>query len=290
MHADPHSAPSSVCAELSESAHRTERFVRLSQKPVLTSLLLVEERLLEAHYFAQTLRRALPHQLPYHLNAFLSAARAVTWMLQKEMSEVPGFEEWYAARQAEMGNDKAARFFLLQRNFSQKEGRVRTSGYRGPKPRSGWSYRFIDGRHKVPADLVGRDLAECCAEHPAKLARLILQFADDFPYHSCPQRALTVEGVEALGLNLRDVFISTGLPGNVFDAAPNDKEVQLGGMRTLVDAVDFKAIEKLTKTKKRRMPTSIDAHLKHALMVADGSHGSRAAIIAAALLITRKGH
>jgi hypothetical protein len=91
----------------------------------LTSLLRVEERLMEAEYFAQRMRD-LPDStvLGYELNAFLSAARSVTFLLQKEFAAVDGFETWWSVDRATLGGDPAARFFLELRNFSQKQGRV----------------------------------------------------------------------------------------------------------------------------------------------------------------------
>ena len=57
----------------------------------LTSLLLVEERLLEADYFARRLGRQADHsRFGYELNAFLAAARSVTFLMQKEMTKVRG--------------------------------------------------------------------------------------------------------------------------------------------------------------------------------------------------------
>ena len=64
----------------------------------LNSLLLVEERLLEAEYFADRFRWLRADEFGYEFNAFLSAARSVTFLLQKEMKEVAGFDVWWDAR------------------------------------------------------------------------------------------------------------------------------------------------------------------------------------------------
>ncbi len=59
----------------------------------LTSLILVLERLREAIYFARSLgRQRNADVISYHLNAFLTAARSVTFILQKELSRNQGFE------------------------------------------------------------------------------------------------------------------------------------------------------------------------------------------------------
>jgi hypothetical protein len=57
----------------------------------LTSLLLVEERLLESEYLARRLgQQADRDRFGYHLNAFLAAARSATFLLQKELARVIG--------------------------------------------------------------------------------------------------------------------------------------------------------------------------------------------------------
>ena len=68
----------------------------------LKSLLLVEERLLEAEYFAPRLRWLCGDHFKYELNAFLSAARNATVLLQKEMREVFGFNDWWDNCQKKM--------------------------------------------------------------------------------------------------------------------------------------------------------------------------------------------
>jgi hypothetical protein len=175
-----------------------------------TNLLLVEERLLEAAYFARQLRRAGFDDVHYKLNAFLSAARSVTFLLQKEMHDVPGWAAWWAGRQREMAADAAMRFFLLQRNHSQKAGRVRIAGTR--RVGGGWTYRFVSGALSVPSELHQHDIADSCIEHVAKLARLTLNCIEAFPFYSNPRRAMTVPGVNALALDLDAVDAALGFP------------------------------------------------------------------------------
>jgi hypothetical protein len=53
----------------------------------LTSLLLVEGRLLEAEYFLKRMARERGEAFGYNLNAFLSAARSVTLSLAERVFE-----------------------------------------------------------------------------------------------------------------------------------------------------------------------------------------------------------
>ena len=122
------------------------------QRLHLTSLLRVEERLMEAEYFGRRMFD-LPNStvLGYELNAFLSAARSVTFLLQKEFAAVDGFEAWWIADRAKLGADAAARFFLELRNFSQKQGRVSIVGTSDQDRK--WRYMFAGTAEPVPAVL-----------------------------------------------------------------------------------------------------------------------------------------
>lgn len=212
----------------------------------LTSLLLVEERLLEAEHFASRLFN--PQNsivLGYELNAFLSAARSVTFLLQKEFANVEGFQAWWGAERAALGADKAARFFLEMRNFSQKEGRVAFVGTSSDC--RNWRYMFGGASQALPDELLNRDVADCCLDHVAKLARTIMKVATVFPYQSCPARALTPAGVAALGLDMNEVEAAIlGLPPEFLAVRPAGSiEERTRLCRRYVDAVDFDAIRRI---------------------------------------------
>jgi hypothetical protein len=211
----------------------------------LTSLLLVEERLLEAKYFARRLTRQRDrNSFGYELNAFLTAARSVTFLLQKEMARVPGFSEWWDGQRRLLSGDPAAAFFLELRNFSQKEGRISLVG--GSLGRGRWSFRFAGNAECVPPALLNRDVAGCCHEHVAKLATIVLACAKAFPYQSCPTKALTPAGVEALRLCLEDVEEMLGFPrGWTKIGDPISRERRIHVLRKHVDGVDFAALKRL---------------------------------------------
>lgn len=222
----------------------------------LTSLLLVEERLLEAQYFARRLtRQRAGDGFRYELNAFLSAARSVTFLLQKEMARVPRFRAWWDAQRLLLASDAAAVFFLRLRNFSQKEGRVSVVGGYSSSGRRRWSYRFAGNADPVPPTLLNRDIAGCCREHVAKLARVVLACTDAFPYQTCPRRALTPDGVRALKLSLEDVEESLGFPRGWTDiGAPLSHDRRVYALREHVDGLDFPALRRLAQWKSRPEP------------------------------------
>jgi hypothetical protein len=214
----------------------------------LFSVLLVEERIREAAYFARRLRRqSNPSTVGYELNAFLSAARSVTFLLQKELKGVPGFTEWWHTQRERLRDDQAARFFLELRNFSQKEGRIATVGSRSSRT-GRWRFLFAGTSERVPPELLGRDIADCCKEHLAKLGSVVLDGSKAFPFHSCPTLALTDAGVEALGIDLDTVDVSLGYPrGWTNVGGPDERSRRISVLRMQVDAVDFAFVRRIAK-------------------------------------------
>ena len=62
----------------------------------------------EAEYFLEMMKDNDENRqrFEYNLSAFLSAARSVTFVLQKESSKNPDFDEWYGKKQMQMKRDK----------------------------------------------------------------------------------------------------------------------------------------------------------------------------------------
>ncbi|OIQ87049.1 hypothetical protein GALL_311090 [mine drainage metagenome] len=157
------------------------------------------EKLLEAEHFLARMTTSDGLEFQFELNAFLSASRSLTFVLQKTLSGVTGFAAWYEQQQVRMKADPAMRFFLELRNISQKQGPISFVG--GSLPGGGWTYRFVGQPLAVPEELLGRDIGNCCAAHLIKLAALLTECVSAFPFHSCPARADRAprRGVTALG-------------------------------------------------------------------------------------------
>lgn len=213
----------------------------------LHSLLPVEEKLLEAEYFADRLHMLSTNEFQYELNAFLSAARNVTFVLQKEMDAVQGFTSWWDECRKAMKRDPAMDFFVELRNFSHHEGRVSIVGTErhGSNGETYWSYRFAGNQWAVPSSLIHRDVAECCHVHLGKLAEYILGFATAFPFHACPRNAVTQAGFEALGLQLSDIEEMLGLPVGCTgtDSIPQAEIFSI--LQRHFDGIGFETIERI---------------------------------------------
>jgi hypothetical protein len=227
----------------------------------LRSLLLVEERLLEAEYFLKRLRlQSEMHRFGFELNAFLSACRSVTYLLQKEMSGAPDFASWWARQQEKLKTDGAASFFAKLRNFSIHEGRVCLVG--SARHRNGmlrWSYRFARGKEPVPTELLHRDVAECCRQHLAKLATIVLGCSEEFPFATCPKKALTPTGVRSLGITIEDVEETLGVPRGCTAVPASSDALRLKELRRHVDGVNFRVLRRLSRMPAVRVMDVVDA-------------------------------
>ena len=208
-----------------------------------TSLRHSVEKLLEAEYFLAGMIAAVGLEFQFQLNAFLSASRSVTFVLRKALSEVQGFVPWYERQQARMSADPAMRFFRELRNISQKEGPVSLVG--GSLPDGGWTYRFVGRRRTVPHELIGRDACACCAVHLTKLATLLAGCAETFPFSSCPGRAFSEEGMEALGYSWWDVESALGLPPGYAQVGDFPDSERLRILSREIEPLDLEAIKRI---------------------------------------------
>lgn len=77
------------------------------------------EKLLEAEHFLGRIFQSNGLKFQFELNAFLSASRSISLVLQKAMARFPGFDAWYEEQQDRMRADAAMRFFLELRNISR---------------------------------------------------------------------------------------------------------------------------------------------------------------------------
>ena len=203
------------------------------------------EKLLEAEHFLARMLESNGLEFQFELNAFLSASRSITFVLQKSLANVPEFIAWYERQQARMKADAAMRFFLELRNISQKQGPIGFVG--GGLPRGGWTYRFVGVQQAVPEELMGKDIAACCAAHLIKLAGLLLECARDLPFHCCPACAFTEEGMAALGYSLQDAETSIGLPPGWTDVGDFAVAERLRLLSRDIEPLDVESIERIAE-------------------------------------------
>jgi hypothetical protein len=213
---------------------------------VFTSIAYAVERLHECEYFLGRLADSRSDAFSFELNAFLSASRSVTFVLQKSMAHVPNFDPWYQQRRLQMAADPAMRFFLELRNVSQKQGPISYVG--GAVGRGKWSYQFVSGVIAMPKELFGRDIVECCAEQLKKLAQLLLSYYEAYPADACVGCAWTEEGMSRLGFSLADVASCLGLPLGYLEVGGDSFSIEdrFRVLRREIDPIDKKDLERLS--------------------------------------------
>jgi|MudIll2142460700_1097286.scaffolds.fasta_scaffold15634_6 hypothetical protein len=80
-------------------------------------------KLAEARFFFEKIREYY-HRSPdvgYYANAFIAAARSVTWVLKAECQKIPGWQKWYEAKNPTEEEGKILRKMNDARTRSQKK-------------------------------------------------------------------------------------------------------------------------------------------------------------------------
>lgn len=98
----------------------------------------MKDALEEAEYFHKKMEATsnVPKEFRFNLNAFISRARALTWVLKKQFSGNQKFADWYVSHEKLMREDELMSFFKNARNISLKENPIR--------PRSSTFIRHIE--------------------------------------------------------------------------------------------------------------------------------------------------
>ena len=87
-----------------------------------------EHKLKEAKYFLSLMRRGRKkaEQFDYLLNAFVSSARSVTWVMKAEFSKIDGWKSWYEGKKVDKSEEEILKLFNELRVGSTKRQSLRT--------------------------------------------------------------------------------------------------------------------------------------------------------------------
>jgi hypothetical protein len=193
---------------------------------------LVEEKLCEADFFLDQLRRSRRESFyaRCYFSAFVSAARSVTWVLQAGMSGVTGFETWYGLAQAKLKSDPLAPFFVEIRNRSEKTGENPLNRVTLAHLREDLSHQ-LRGRKRshvlVIPSFGGATLltyaVQACTLYFTSLVEVIFECYADFKRVVDPQWYFTQENFIRMGKTLEDAVRELGLPPVWASCAPKDE-------------------------------------------------------------------
>lgn len=89
------------------------------------------DRLLEAKFLLERMKETQSNRFAFkcYLTAFLSLARSVTWIMQKEFAKAPGFAGWYDEVRSKMIKDSDMNLLKKKRNFTIKKSPVQLQAH-----------------------------------------------------------------------------------------------------------------------------------------------------------------
>lgn len=183
----------------------------------------IADKLKEADFFLEKMKGANRQldELNYYFSAFVSAARSVTFVMQYVASELDGFEEWYGAVQAELRQNKLAKFMLEARNEHQKKGVQPIS--------RGEVVTLADGSEQLlhffdylgiepPAEVPRLDALTVCAIHMGTTTNLVDRFFRQFESQIHRPDEDVTRSLSWMGV-VTDNLVSQGYPRELFDQA-----------------------------------------------------------------------
>lgn len=195
---------------------------------------VVEEKLQEAEFFLVALRDARPGSFDSrcYFSAFVSAARSVTFALQFSLKDVRGFDEWYAAAQAQLRADPLGPHFVEIRNDLQKKGlnplnQVSIDHLRehlfDVLTRSA-SAHFLVLPRASDGDTAVTDALRASTDYFVALVSLVFRAYERFKTAVDPRWYFTQPNFEDQGRTLEDALMEFGFPPGWFAGSPSGPE------------------------------------------------------------------
>jgi hypothetical protein len=153
---------------------------------------------LDEHHYDDLRALRVPSDPTYgfYISAFVSASRAVTWVMRSEYSGKPGWEEWYRGQTPASDETELLTAFTALRNRSQKSEPIvpsyslRVAGDIGPPvdrdpkmPKVRVTFTPVGGGESIGGELMalswsvpelqGGDLLQACQKYFQALERLV---------------------------------------------------------------------------------------------------------------------
>jgi hypothetical protein len=146
-------------------------------------------------------------------DAFVTAARSVTFALQSVCVRIPGFVEWYTQQQAAMRADGLMRFFHDYRTASTHIGDTPTRAGHAGRDASGrlvFLYFFLP-TPDLPSPPTS-NVVSACREYFSRTLRVVLDCYRRFPHDLDDRWHFTAQHFESLGRTVEDAEEAMGFP------------------------------------------------------------------------------
>jgi len=179
------------------------------------SISIVEYKVQQAHFFLQKLREAELNFFAAQcfFDAFVAAARSITFSMQAVLLDLPGFDKWYRERQLLLRGDPVCKFFNGYRNISTHIGdTVLRGGDFGGSGSGRREVRYffmpIPDLPNVPED----DVLRVCTEYFESLLSLVYEAILEFKYQLDDRWYFTAQNFSCIDKCIEDAEDELGFP------------------------------------------------------------------------------
>jgi hypothetical protein len=185
------------------------------------SFSLVDSKVSEAAFFLERIPSCGYNmfEMRCYLSAFVSSARTVTFSLQAVLKGMEGFDVWYKQKQAELKEDKLARFFHDFRTANQHLGdNPARAGSGGPGVGPLHWFMPTADISNVPEE----DVFTSCKQYFVRVLNVIFECYLQFGPHINGKQRYTEEYFSSIGKTIEDAEEELGFPRGWTDIGDPD--------------------------------------------------------------------
>lgn len=180
----------------------------------------IENKVLEAEFHLKNFKSSYKMNKIFesqcYFNAFLSAARSITMVLQFVMKDIEDFNEWYKKQTTWLKESDTLRYFVDFRNDSIHQGKNFVIS-------ADWNVNSESGERELETffkteslqifrSKISKDILNASGEYFTTLLRIIQQCYVKYGAIIDPDQYWTIENIENKKLTCEDIEESMGFP------------------------------------------------------------------------------
>lgn len=191
----------------------------------------VENKLDEAKFFLEKMKETRQdlRLLRFNFSAFLSAARSITWTLQRNMKEIDGFEQWYEGQQKELKANPVVEIMNNARVDTVHKGKIRVSFpgiYLDEQGRLQLTHYITDTISDDSIRDFG-DVFHASETYVNSLQKLVNDFEKRFPEFIDLDKLYTIKGLKARKMTIEDLEEQLGFERGWTRGIPDRERLRL---------------------------------------------------------------
>lgn len=192
---------------------------------------LVENKLNEAKYFLKQMRKDTHdgQVLGYCFSAFVSAGRSITMALERNMSKVDGFKQWYAEQQEKLKTNPLMRIMNDARIDTIHKGIVRVGvpGIYIDEQGHLQLTNYLINTPDNPAIRDYGDVFQASELYINSIQQLLDECKQRFPEFTEPGSLFTIEGLKARKMTIEDLEEQLGFDRGWTKGIPKRERLRL---------------------------------------------------------------